>query len=186
MPVIVSTMPPICSDFAASSRITASTTDDESRTPRTASVARSAALTPPSATVRAPSAVVALSSARRALSCTRSAISSAARRASSSMRICRSAPCATSPTARAISSTALPTSVELVAICVADSLSAVLAPLILPTSWATAATARPLERRLARPPAKSPMPNESAEARPERTPPGAPIVMEAPLTGREL
>jgi hypothetical protein len=46
MPVIVSTMPPICFDFAASCVIVSETASAESRTERIALSARSAASTP--------------------------------------------------------------------------------------------------------------------------------------------
>jgi hypothetical protein len=67
MPVIVSTMPPICSDFAPSWCIASDTCAEDSRTWRMASVAWATACSPSRATVRASAAACAVSSADCAL-----------------------------------------------------------------------------------------------------------------------
>ncbi len=103
IPVIVSTMPPICSDFAASSPIACVTEPVDSRTAFIASDASWAAATPSRAALRA-------SSACEAVSC-------AERRASSTIFTWRSAPEATFETALAISPIARPAWSELAAIC---------------------------------------------------------------------
>ena len=86
MPVIVSTMPPICSDFAPSERIASFTARDESLTARIAVVAFSTDVMPSSETVRACSAAVAVSFAPAAPACAATSISSVTPRASSTMR----------------------------------------------------------------------------------------------------
>ena len=117
MPVIVSTMPPIRSERADRSSIAVATSAEESATPRMAPVACSAALTPSRATSRACSAASEVSRAVSALRLAAVAASWTASRVVSTMRTWRSAPCATSLTAEAISPTARPASSEVDAIC---------------------------------------------------------------------
>jgi len=103
MPVIVSTMPPICSERAERLVIALSTAPEASRTACIVSDAFVAAAMPSSAAALAEPATPTLSSVDD-LACA---------------TICtwRSAPCATSPTAFAISPTARPASSEVDAIC---------------------------------------------------------------------
>ena len=114
MPVIVSTMPPICSDFAASWLMASTTWADDSLTAAMALSACSAAETPWSATSRARSAAPVDSSADSRVVCI----------------ICtwRSAPSATSCTARAISSTARLVSSDVEDICCDAALIVCAAP----------------------------------------------------------
>jgi hypothetical protein len=125
MPVIVSTMPPTCSDFAARPVIASLTADDASCTDAIACAACAAASTPASAAVR--------------VSVATSAVASVELLAVSTMRTCRSAPDATSETAFAISPTARPASSEVDAICCDALESWPAATSICPTSpvsWA--------------------------------------------------
>jgi hypothetical protein len=86
IPVIVSTIPPICSDFDASFSIAPATDSDESRTERIASVAYSAARTPSRATTRVSSAACAVSCADAADCWTATETSSVASRADCTTR----------------------------------------------------------------------------------------------------
>src|SRR3954468_15340715 len=117
MPVIVATMPSICSDLAPSSRIASVACSDESRTAPMASLAWATAPAPCSATSRAAVAASAVCWALSAPAALAVATSSVASLACSTARTWRSAPWATSPTADAISPTARPASSEVVAIC---------------------------------------------------------------------
>src|SRR3954468_11377085 len=117
MPVIVATMPSICSDLAPSWRIASVACRELSRTAAIASDACATAPAPRSATSRAATAAAVVSCALPALAALAVTTSSEASLACSTARTWRSAPWATSPTADAISPTARPASSEVVAIC---------------------------------------------------------------------
>src|SRR4051812_5957199 len=117
MPVIVATMPSICSDFAPSSRMASVACTELSRTAPMASEAWATAPAPRSATSRAAIAAAVVSCALPVLMALAVATSSEATFACSTARTWRSAPSATSLTAEAISPTARPASSDVVAIC---------------------------------------------------------------------
>ncbi len=155
MPVIVATMPPICSDFAPSCVITAVTSLAESFSADIASLASRTDSTPSSATVRACPAAVLAAVALTALCSTPPATPSAELRADSASAACRSALVATSPTAVVISVTARPASCDEPAISSAAWSTVALASPIRPTRalrlpiiWLNPAPSRPISLSL--------------------------------------
>ena len=126
MPPMVETMPPISSDLADSDWIASVTWPVDSLTAAIALVASTEVRAPWSASSRA--------------SCAATAVSSALTRAPSTVRTWRSAPCATSPTACAISPTARPASSEVLAICWLASVSEVAVSDMRPTTVRTLET----------------------------------------------
>ena len=133
-------MPPIWRERSESSSIAVATSRDEPATPRIASVAWAAAATPSPATRRASFAASVVVWALSALSSAALAASWIACRVDSTMRTWRSAPCATSLTAAAISPTALPVSSDVAAICCEVLLSAPALRATSPTSSRRLAT----------------------------------------------
>ena len=109
---IVSTIPPMRSERLDSSPIAAPACWEASATWRIASDAWPTASTPSSASLRARSAASAVTSALSALALAAREASWTALRVFSTIRTWRSAPCATSLTAEAISPTARPASSE--------------------------------------------------------------------------